>query len=464
VHPVVPWDGDDWSTMGTQMMKFEYGFPRFGLDYVQSDRMFCRFFGCFSGYIAAFVIYPWTNDYVMSFVIVNAFFLALTITVSVFFLYRLIKHWVGKQCIAMLSVVFYLLCAFLIFKTESPSAYLFWQYNHCVVYFYTIPSYLSSSFAFYLVDKFVMHQQLENDFKFGVLLLVLYVLIFSFLPAALLIAAISFVIIVLSLLEKRNVKQVLVNCRLHLLALVMFIFKFLTELSGVFGSGYFSAPEETIAKIKSSLIFWFVTFTKMNKLFLAIVVAMLLGALICKKKQYKLIQDNGVAGRLLVVFGGALFILWVYFIAFGVVALNTHLVRDGLPARMDTLYVFYFLVIAIVVVTFVYLLQRINFVKVICPVILFLMFFSVICPKYAYSDSHYMDTTPKQRYETMTAIIMEVQSRDKQGESTLTVHMPPYRHYMKSTLSRILYIHNITDKQFKIYFMYDENNNVLWFE
>ena len=93
VHPVIPWDGDDWYTISA-INDYNYCIPSIGyagyLPQQVSTRFFWGMFGSFFAYLAAFVVYPFSGDYIMSFAVVTAVYLAALISTTIVFLYKLL--------------------------------------------------------------------------------------------------------------------------------------------------------------------------------------------------------------------------------------------------------------------------------------------------------------------------------------------------------------------------------------
>ena len=136
VHPVVPWDGDDWSTIGGYITGSDYGIPLLG----NYERILPNVLGTIMGYIAAFVVYPWSGDYINALVIINSVVLTVSIFLSVMMIYRFIRYGLkAKQIHALLGVAFFTAIGFLMFKTTNSSTYLYWQYNLCTIYYYSVP-------------------------------------------------------------------------------------------------------------------------------------------------------------------------------------------------------------------------------------------------------------------------------------------------------------------------------------
>lgn len=462
VHPVVPWDGDDWSTVaGFGNAHIFYGLP--GLDL--SDNIFGNVTGTIIGYIAAFLVYPVTKKYVLSFVIVDAFMLALTISISFVYIFRLLQQWFKEKQINCLCICFAFCSAFAIFKTTTPSTYAFWQVNQCTEYYYSIPSYLCMAYSFYMLKREVWFEPLQFNIKTAFLLFFIYFLVFSFLPAALLITTVSFDILIWKLIKSRRQKNAFRGGKLHIITVLLFAIKLFTEFHRTFDSNYFAVPTNIWDRLKTSFALMNSAFGHMNKLFLLLLIISVPGALsiyISKVRKNKDDADDAW-WRLFVLSLGSLFWLYWFFVLFGVISIN-HIFHGNWPVRIDTLYVFYFWMIWIATLCLAYILHRCKKLLIIMPMFLFMMFSVIISPKNAYADAHFINIVPQNRYEIMDAVVDEMVRRDKLGETSLIVHMPPYGHYGGPSMAFALYVHNITSIQMDLQFKYEDGLNKWWFE
>ena len=207
-HPVVPWDGDDWGTLGIYITYSRAGFPIRGD--VESEKFLCSLLETLCGYIAAFVIYPLTGDYIRSFIIMNAVALSVSISITFVWIYRLLFRLTQKRKITLLGCGLFVIFAFSFYKTGKtmPSVYLYWQYNQCTTYYYSIPSYLATAFVLSMLLREIEGGACYNaQFQTGINLLFWYCLNFSFLPAAIFIAMFAFCMIAYYTIQRKTVKR-----------------------------------------------------------------------------------------------------------------------------------------------------------------------------------------------------------------------------------------------------------------
>lgn len=453
VHPVVPWDGDDWETLGVKLVRSKTPYPV--NKNVGSVRMFCPLSGAFCGYLAAFVVYPILGDYVLSIVTVNAFVLALTITISLIGVYYLFNRIAkGSLNIVMLGLGLYLLFAFLFLKTREGSAYLYWQFNLCTTYFYSVPSYLAGMFGIYIIIREVYKDEpWKLDLKTGLLIGAWYALNFSFLPAALLLAAISVMALLIRYIEQRNLKNLFINGWFFWMILVGSVVKVYFEIGKTFGSGYLKMEGSLLQKIKDSFLCLLKIFSEMNPLFCIAMGFFVLTAIWIRVKRG---TESKEIDKTFLILTGAFVMLFMFFVLFGAIS-RSHLYK-GIP-RIDTLYVLYFLMILIAALSAVYVLKNNKHLLAAVPLLMVLMIFTVVSPRNGYSDSYYMDSTPAQRIEIMQKVVEEAQRRDVNGEPGFIVHMPRIGHY-NGGLSEAMFYHNITNKKMPITFSYEDRIDI----
>lgn len=467
VHPIVPWDGDDWDTVGLKCNPCVIPNTLFW----ESERMTCSFLGALAGHIAAFVVYPVVDDYVLSLIIVTAFLLSIVICASLIYVYIFMYKYVQSKLKAMLLLLFYIASAFLIFKSSDNCSYLYWHYNYCSVYFYCIPSYLAATLSLYFISKEIWDSKFEYNIKTACIISAVYFLIFSFLPAAVLLMIVSFVIIISKVVcmykngKKKGLKllrSLMAELYVHFIVIFLFFIKLFFEIKKVFGTRYFEAPADSWASIKNSFGFLVSTFSTMNDFFVSVAFVLIVCFILCLFFNNNL-SNKKTTIKLVCILATVLILCFLFFVLFGAVSIG-HLSGYDNVIRLDTLYVFYNMLIILLTFLFACILVNNKYSIVFSLLIVIMMFSIIICPKNSYSDSIYMDTTPKQKYEIMTAIIDEVQKKDKFGESDLIVHMPRYSHYAGAGLGYALEISNIINKHVNITFVYEDDIQSIYFE
>ena len=281
--------------------------------------------------------------------------------------------------------------------------------------------------------------------KQGFLLAAAYLLIFSFVPAATMVAATAFWYLLDQLIKKKSVVQTIKNNGFYAVILVLYCIVLYAEFGRTFGTGYLSNDGNLLEGIILSSQIILGSFLDMHPIVKVLSIAILVLAAIVwrsKKLSAEITDADRKYGKLLFVICRILLIVFLYFVLFGAISLSH--INSGFM-RMDSMYVFYFLVILLVVVCAVYLFENSKSTVVWMPMVLCIMMYPIISPKYSYGDSIYTDSTPKQRYEIMSSIVEEAQRQDVEGHISIKAHIP-YAVY-GGPIGYILYIHNVIGQQ-----------------
>lgn len=465
VQPITPWDGDDWETVMAVMARKGGPYPEAGSGY-----FFPQMIGTLSGFLAGFVIYPLTGNYILSYATIGAIFMAGTISLLLGVLYLLFRHLTGQQRYAIFGVLFFLLSSFLIFRTNSSSEYLFWRYNYCTLIFYELPSYLSSALGIYLLWRHIYDPVFHLDLKTGFVILGLYCLNYSFLPAAFLLSAISFSIVTSAYRNDRNLKKVCQNCWIYMLNWPLFLVELYCEFKRTFGTGYFKAPVDFSAQLKASLDFFRYTFSRINRLFLIISIVILLASIffyLRAKFHHAIDGEDRIFARITFILLTSILLMTVFFVIFG--AIDSGHTRRGEFIRTDTLCSLYFLLIGQIAICLCYLLKKLEQIQAALPVLILLMAFVIISPKYGYSSSIYdfeaARNIPSLTTKVMIEVVREIQQREEDGITSLIVHVPAsYGGYNGGNCAYPLYRHHVTDHLCTIEFRYDPDISEVYFE
>lgn len=458
VHPIVIWDGDDWYT-SSNIGSHQNGFPSFALDNTGwlSERPFCHLWGAMAGYISAFLIYPFTEDYIMSFTITAAFNLSMAITITSIIIYKLLKLITQKLALCLVGVIFFLLSSFIIFKIQEGSLYLYWSYNYCSVYYYLLPSCYCSSFALYLITRDIERPIYPINAETSLLLLISYLLTFSYFPAALLLSAISACILLFYFLQKRDLIRLFRDFYFHFVILILGFINIFFNFYHEYGVGYFTPQGNFLQRISNASLFLLKSLFRTNKLFQIISILIIICfsfVFITNRKT----NNRNTIKKLLFYLLGMIFMAFTYLSLFGAIS-DKHL-RYGVNVRTDTFYTFYFLIILLLTIFFIYVVDIKKQIIILVPLIIYAMSWVAINFRNSYSDSSYMDSTPQQRYEIMSAFIDELIRKDQQGEFSLTVHMPKYNHFAGYGYIANPYLHNVINHYFSIEWVYEDIEKV----
>lgn len=174
IHPLIPYNTDDWG-----IILWRSALPE--LPHYNPTRVMPGLLFPISGYIAAYVVYPMTGDYIGSFTIVNAFVVSVAITVYAYFFYRLmcVRFKRGNAEAIMLTALF-LLLHFVVYRIDkSSNLHLFYSNDVCQYYFYLIPHLAASCLVMSLMCKDWLMDNTYSPLKRGFLLLAVYLVLSS---------------------------------------------------------------------------------------------------------------------------------------------------------------------------------------------------------------------------------------------------------------------------------------------
>lgn len=174
IHPLIPYNTDDWG-----IILWRSALPE--LPHYNPTRVMPGLLFPISGYIAAYVVYPMTGDYIGSFTIVNAFVVSVAITVYAYFFYRLmcVRFKRGNAEAIMLTALF-LLLHFVVYRIDkSSNLHLFYSNDVCQYYFYLIPHLAASCLVMSLMCKDWLTSNDFSPLKRGFLLLIVYLVLCS---------------------------------------------------------------------------------------------------------------------------------------------------------------------------------------------------------------------------------------------------------------------------------------------
>ena len=185
-HPLYPYDADDWTylyhTRGFYPSTEEYN----------PTRLLPEILMPLAGEFAMSIVYPFVGDITISVGITASLLLALLITAYLLLFYRMLRRvtQVSGAAGILLSFLF-LAFHFLVFRIEeSGNQHLFYSFDLCCQFNYTIPNLLAGCLVFlFITDRFEdvdLHSHLAQK---GLLFLALLLVIFSHLFGSIILIA-----------------------------------------------------------------------------------------------------------------------------------------------------------------------------------------------------------------------------------------------------------------------------------
>lgn len=210
IHPVVVYDGDDW--MYTAYVRRFYPTLREW----NPSRIFPEVFMPLCSAFAVHAVAPVTGDLITSLTQVHAAVISLFIVGYLYAFARLIRSCFSltRGQTALISMLF-LILHFLILRTEyENNLYLFYCVNITCYYYYLIPSLYNAVLVMYMMERRHAGKPVlgSDSVTCGVMVLILYLAIFSNLPCSGIIAAYAGSILLMELIRLLREKGKLLPC------------------------------------------------------------------------------------------------------------------------------------------------------------------------------------------------------------------------------------------------------------
>lgn len=475
ISPLVPFDGDDWRYIGGIRLPF----PMWGV--WNPTKVLPETLMAVGGYIAAFVILPFSGDYINSLVFTEATIFSLFIMAFLLTYYKLLtnRFRYGRN-ISLASELTFFVSFFLLFKhLNYPSYSGFWTVDLTCVFNYLIPNLLNASMVMYMerFDNFYLEFKTMSNIKKGIFILCLYFTLFSSTQATIIIATYSFFKIIQIFVQERwkLTLDYLKKVSPYLVILFIWIVTVIFDLNGQRSKSVQGANRGTFADEISATLRQFNSFLKIQntKVVYAFGVVIVF-AIICCIVIAKHNTNNS-----------NLFISSLLNSIFGIVVASMYLViayskaGSQYAARPDAMWPIIFFFLFATNISFIYLINNFSFLKPFLPI--FIVLISLI----SFSFNYQQVPATNAPYSAKTAkrvdnyIISQIIRADEEGKSKVVVKVPldstdanprvsasnwPHSYDMAIWLQNTLYSHKIIRTRFKIEFKPDNSVNKRFYE
>lgn len=474
ITPLVPFDADDWSFLGTMRLPF----PLWGV--FNPSKVLPEVLGPLVGSISSLFVYPITRNYVYSIIFTQAIVVSLFI---IFFLY-LFKVFLNKKLEmsfreAIGGEIFLFLSFFFIFKhINTPSYSGFWATDFDCYFHYLIPGLLSASLVLIMMTQknFMKYWNSQSSLYKGIFLMAVYFAMFSSPQLSIILASYSMVMIVLTAIQKfrLGIKKYLLNTYLYLTITLLWLISILFDLHGRRAAGVTAQNNgglnEKLIAIGNSLNILINDLNlKVFFLFVLIIIITLCLALIDKKDHNKSVvivtQEFILITCLLITF---VYLMVAYLKA-----------GAGYVGRIDAMWAVLCFFLLSVSISFTYLINKFHAVKVVAPLSLVLM--ALISFNF-----DYLPVQPNIGQHNSTTIINvdnyiinQIVKADREGKDKVTVKVPlgegkvtpkdqtsnwPHAFYMAKCLQNTLYSHGIIRTRIQITLEPDKKINKRFYE
>ena len=454
-HPLVVYDGDDWS----QISYRRAAIPQW--EGWNPIKVFPETFLPMSGFIAAYVVRPLVQDYIFSITLTCAFVVSLFITAYFIMLYRIAREKLGCDLYTGLSSVMAMFVLhFLIFRSSAGnSTFMFYSNNLTCYYHYVLPAVFNSIMVMYLYVNDNFKSITMTSFKAGWMIFAVYLVIFSNLFSSIILASYVAFVLLGRLVKHRGAigfKAFLKENRMFSWILLVWLISLMFEGSGGNASNFHASLLEL--PIGKSLTVLGAKLAVVNRVFLGYVVLSLI--MLWRLWKNKKLQEDGHKR----ILSFSLCNMAVIFIYLLLLASRT---RPGYIGREDVLFgMLFYLLLILFYITATYLKSFPETKKAI-PVLLFILLLTLFDVRY-YKPSTVGQMDPKKCVEIDKDLISQIQAAEAEGKKEMDLLVPkgreqdnwPHPYYFGDDICKTLRIHGLINSNIKITIKPDVSKNL----
>lgn len=462
VHPLVVYDGDDWINLSA--MRGAY--PRWGT--WNPIKILPETFMPICGYISAFFIYPITNDYIASITLCSAVIFSLLITAYFYFFYRVIKDNFELPTIYVLCITLIILFLhFSIFKSNKiNNTYMFYNANLTCYFHYTLPALLNSIIVLYLL-RFKNFLEQVNLFKSALLILSIYLAIFSNVFHSIILTAYISIEILYNFWKKYGnkflnfnyLKEFAFQNRIWVALIGVWLISLLFEANGgrsnQIGRSILELP------IKDTLNCLIGLLKQTSKGFIVVFLFSILGSAILYLKSKEKNRIDYLYKNIILKSTACFGLSFVYVLLIAAKA------SPGYIGNTNVAISFLFYVFVILFVSIAYIFQKQPKILTVLPLLCFIVGIFTLNTDKHFRESNMRNIAPYKCVNVDNDLINQIVTADKNGKTEMQLVVPkgdnrdnwPHPKYMGGNISRTLYSHGIISKNIKISVKPDENMN-----
>lgn len=233
VHPVYPYDADDW----TYLYRWRDAYPT--TSQYNPTRVLPEVLTPICGELAMVLIYPFVGNVTLSLCILTSIVLASAIAIYILLFYKMLQQTLCLQRADsfVLSLLFFAFHFFWFAKYNSENQHLFYSFDLCCHYNYTIPNIIASSFVLlFIINKYEYYNVNKQYIQRGFFLLCLYLIVFSHLFESIILIAYLGVLLLFQLLAAPKTKSSFYELsrkyRLHISIIISWLIALCFEAGG----------------------------------------------------------------------------------------------------------------------------------------------------------------------------------------------------------------------------------------
>ena len=454
IHKLVIFDADDW-TYVSEPRSF---IPLWGV--WNPAKLFPESLMPLCGSIASYLVNPFINDYVRSITIVSAFVVSTFISIYIYmfssFIKKKFKH--STNGTIVIGLLFFLFHFLLFAVKDMNNQYLFWSHNVNCYYNYLIPNLVNFSLIFYLLSNDIDYStKFPKNFKYGIILLLIYISIFSNMFCNIIIGVFAGVEILVNFIKERkkiNIKEFFKKYFLLFVILVLWLVALIFELNGGRAESPYNVNFIT-AFIESAKNLGYMLKDNINFNVLLVSLITLIGFIISIFKNKK--EDKSIYIKLLL----CVFITGLYY------TLICAKVGPNYIFRAEDIFGFYAFGLILIFICLGYLLKKYPSISMIIPIVLCFFIVELNMKLRTFTESNTSNIDPSICEKLDNDFINQIKEADEKGVDHIELHVPdfnsndnwPIATYFGKRIAKTAYIHGITKKQLTIDIVIDKEKN-----
>ena len=460
IHPLVIYDADDW----TYISLHREFIPLWGA--WNPSKLFPETLMPLCGSVAAFVVNPIVHNYLKSITIVTSFLVSFMITLYIYMFVKMIKvrFKLPEYKSLFLGALFFLFHFLLLVVGSENNQYMFFTHNVNCYYNYLIPNLLNFIMVFYFISKEKMDFSLSSikDVKSGILLLLIYISIFSNLLCNIVIGVYAGVEVLIHFLEdgkKKSIIEFFKKYFILILILISWLVSVIYELSGgrakvKYPTSVISGIYDSIRKLGYSLVY------NVNRLLLITFVIIIIIFLINIFKEHIFSKNKKKAIFYLK------YILYIVVITLYYILICPKIGPDYI-LRIEDVYGIYAYCLVFVFICLAYILKKHPKIIIIFPIVICFCAIELNGSIKTLKESNTSNISPLLCEKIDNDMIKQIKQADIDKKSKIEVHVIdnnnndnwPQATYMGRRISHTLYKHGIIKKQIDITIVPDKEKN-----
>lgn len=414
-HPIVPFDADDW----TNLNFFRKAYP--SLSNWNPTKIFPECFEPLTGLFAAYVVTPFSGDYLSALEYTNALVVSLFIA-SFLYLTKCFleyKFRFGRRTSILLTFLFAFFHFLLLRTNPTDNDYLWFSPNANCYYHYTIPNLLCGSLVLWLMrNKF---EEISNYRTMSIVIIALYLSLCSNLFATVIL--IAFIganlvadLLLLKVFNKHELFKYIKKNRWYITIVLLWLVVQLMEANGL--RAYYSNMGEPIVPSLLQTLHFFSSIRCNSTFIILVLVGVCASICVLLKNGYK---KEFYIGR------NQLVIVLSFFFSVSYQILLCSRVDPIYILQGQVMYAFMFFVLLLALLVIAYLVANVYWIKVLSPFLLFFFFFEINSTGKVFKDIQYEYTNNVDACRIFNrSLISLAQRAEEQGKDTLKCWVPDF--------------------------------------